>query len=66
MKKQRFINVPKKTMLIMKEAGFTDDQIKEYYIEKEKQKNAKLTLLKQIKKNKPKARIFFGLNTNSM
>jgi hypothetical protein len=66
MKKKRFIDIPKKTMLIMREAGFTNEQIREYYIEKEKHKNAKLTLLSQIKKNKPIAKIFFGLNTNSM
>jgi hypothetical protein len=51
---------------MFKEAGFTDEQIKAYYVDKEKQARAKLALKKEIKKNKPKAKIFLGLNTNSM
>jgi hypothetical protein len=51
---------------MFKEAGFTDEQIKVHYAEKQKKAKDKVALQREIKKNKPKARIFLGLNTNSM
>jgi hypothetical protein len=65
-KKKKVKLDPKKMAAMFKEAGFTDEQIKDYYIKKEKEARAKIALKKDLEKNKPKARIFFGLNTNSM
>ena len=42
--------------------NMSDEQIKAHYKEKEKQVRNKI----ELKKNKPKARIYLGLNTNSM
>ena len=66
-KKKKKIKLNSENMTAMfKEAGFTDEQIKAHYIEKEKQAKAKIALKRELEKNKPKAKIFFGLNTNSM
>lgn len=51
---------------MLKAAGFSDDEIKKHYEEKEKKEKAHKALMKEITKNKPKARIFGGLNTNAM
>jgi hypothetical protein len=67
MKKRKKVKLnPEKMAAMFKEAGFTDEKIKAYYIDKEKQARANIALKKEIKKNKPKARIYLGLNTNSM
>ena len=49
-----------KMIALFKEAGFTDDEIKDHYMKKQ-------ALAKSKKKiEKPLARIFYGLNTNSL
>jgi len=51
---------------MFKDAGFSDEDIKKYYKNKDREISNKKKLKKQIEKKKPIARIFFGLNTNSM
>lgn len=65
-KKKKVKLNPEKMAAMFKEAGFTDEQIKAHYANKEKEAKAKIALKRELEKNKPKARIFFGLNTNSM
>jgi hypothetical protein len=65
-KKKKVKLDPEKMKAMFKEAGFTDEQIKAHYINKEKEEKVKKALKKELEKNKPKARIFLGLNTNSM
>lgn len=55
-----------KMIQVFKEAGFTDEQIKEHYKNKDREKTNKIKQRKEIKKKQPPARIFLGLNTNSM
>jgi len=63
MKKRKKVKLnPERMAAMFKKAGFTDEQIKAHYKEKEKQVRNKI----ELKKNKPKARIYLGLNTNSM
>lgn len=50
-----------KMIALFKEAGFSDDDIKAHYKKKEQDKSKK-----KVKIEKPKPRIFYGLNTNSM
>jgi CRISPR/Cas system CSM-associated protein Csm2 small subunit len=66
-KKPKKVKLDREKMNTMfKDAGFTDEQIKEYYKNKEREKSNKKKQKKQIEKKQPIARIFLGLNTNSM
>lgn len=50
----------------MKAAGFTDQQIKEHFRNRSRQETVRKNKIREAKKNKPLARIYKGLNTNSM
>lgn len=66
-KKPKKVKLDKEKMNAMfKDAGFSDQDIKEYYKNKDRELSNKRKLKKQIEKKKPIARIFLGLNTNSM
>lgn len=65
MKKKKVKYDRAKMILIFKEAGFTDEQIEEHFKQKQKLERERIELIRK-QKEKPKARIFKGLNTNSM
>jgi hypothetical protein len=66
-KKPKKVKLDRDKMNAMfKDAGFSDEDIKKYYKNKDREISNKKKLKKQIEKKKPIARIFFGLNTNSM
>ena len=50
---------------LFKEAGFTDEKIEEHFKQKQKLERERTERIKK-QNEKPKARIFKGLNTNAM
>jgi hypothetical protein len=65
MKKKKVKYDKNKMIALFKEGGFTDEQIEEHFKQKQKLERERTERIKK-QKEKPKARIFKGLNTNSM
>ena len=65
MKKKKVKYDRAKMIALFKVAGFTDKQIEEHFKQKQKLERERTERIKK-QKEKPKARIFKGLNTNSM
>ena len=52
---------------LARDAGFTEQQIKDYFAEQDRNINkAKQKKANDKKKGKKKVKIFYGMNTNSM
>ena len=65
MKKKKVKYDKNKMIALFKEGGFTDEQIEEHFKQKQKLERERTERIKK-QNEKPKARIFKGLNTNAM
>lgn len=66
MKKKKKVKYDKAKMIaLFKEGGFSDEEINKHFEQKKKAEADRKELIKK-QKEKPLARIFYGLNTNSM
>lgn len=64
-KKAKYKYDKNKMIALFKEAGFSDEEIKQHFEQKSKAEIERIKLIRK-QKEKPLARIFKGLNTNAM